>query len=136
MNRISIWLSQSVLTGGWRVVMLFSQGVIHAHPVLLLSHLLKSILVQADPCPTGTAVVGACGCHLLCLPSHSSDFCSTRVQVAQSLNCQENWQMQLWGGISGSSDSILIKTLLDSVEEEAVDSLEAQRVSWESQRRL
>lgn len=44
--------------------------------------------------------------------------------------------MQLWGGISGSSDSVLIKTLQDFVEEEAVGSLEAQRVLWESQRRL
>lgn len=136
-NRISIWLSLSVLTGGWRMVILFSQGVIHAHPVLLLSHFLKSILVRADPLSHRDSHCRSMWVSPhLCLLGHSSDFCSTWVQVAQRLNCQENWQMQLWGGISGSSDSVLIKTLQDFVEEEAVGSLEAQRVLWESQRRL
>lgn len=35
--------------------------------------------------------------------------------------------MQLRGGISGSSRLVLIKALLEFVEEEAVESLEAQR---------
>lgn len=65
-NRISIWLSLSVLTGGWKVVTLFSQGVICAHPVLVqadpLSHrdsLFKSVWVSPH----------------LCLPRHNGDFC-------------------------------------------------------------
>lgn len=76
MNRISICLSLSVLTGGWKVVALFSQGVVRAHPVLLLNHFLKSILVQADPLSHRNSLFKSLWVlpHL-CLPGHNSDFC-------------------------------------------------------------
>lgn len=75
-NRISIWLSLSVLTGGWKVVTLFSQGVTCAHPVLLLSHFLKSILVQADPLSHRDSLFKSVWVSPhLCLPGHNGDFC-------------------------------------------------------------
>lgn len=58
------------------MVTLFSQGVIRAHSVLLLPHFLKSVLVWADPHPTGTAFLRACGYHLIsAFPGLYSGFC-------------------------------------------------------------
>lgn len=101
-NRISIWLGLTVLTGGWKVETLFSQGVIRAHLVLVLSHFSKTILVWAEPLSHRNSLFRSLWVSPhLCLPGLNSGFCKylstsgTEVKLSWGIcrcSCGEGFQ--------------------------------------------